>query len=214
MLQSLMSIRYCYAYLVNQIPIGLLLYAHIPTGLIALIFGSYVLFKSRNLTGVLFFSICFSFFFWCLFDLSAWFDFSSSITMFTWSFLDFLAVQMFFFSYYFLYVFITKHDLPLWQKIVASVVMLPTAIITLLGLNLSSFDANVCGAIENQSFTIYAYYAEALFILAAAVLTVFQYRRSPGESVEARDRTRRHRRPHLSSSSFLGNTARQLTREQ
>src|SRR4029077_2828561 len=102
------QVQYCYQYLVNQIPMGLLLYSHLPTALMALVFGTYVLVKARTFQAFLFFNICLTFTIWCLFDLSAWFAFlGSANTMFTWSLLDLMAVLMFFFSYYFLYTFLT-----------------------------------------------------------------------------------------------------------
>jgi signal transduction histidine kinase len=98
--------------------------------------------------------------------------------MFTWSLADFLALVFFFFSYYFLYVFISEKDLPTVQKIVAVIIILPTAIWTLLGWNLTLFDANLCQADENQLLTYYAYFAEALFLFAALFFTVRSYLRA------------------------------------
>ena len=178
MLNHFIHIQYCYTYLVDQIPMGLLLYSHIPTALIALVFGIFILYKSRNLLGFTLFMVCLSFFFWCFFDLNSWFAFiGSANTMFSWSLLDVTALLMFFFSFYFLYVFLKEKDLLLWQKIAALVVMSPTIFFTFLGKNLPLYDANACTAIENTKITFYLYISESIFILSSLLLVVSEYRK-------------------------------------
>src|SRR4029079_9282091 len=115
---SFIQLQYCYDYLINQIPVGLLLYSHIPTAIVALLFGGYVLYKARSLPSITLFIVCVAYALWCLFDLGSWFAFlGSGDMMFMWSQLDLLALVFFTFSYYFLYTFITKRDLPGWQKV-------------------------------------------------------------------------------------------------
>lgn len=172
-------VQYCYTYLVDQIPMGLLLYSHIPTALIALIFGGFVFFRTRTLSAAMIFGACVSFAAWCAFDLGSWFAFlGSSSTMFTWSLLDLDGLLMFFFTYYFLYSFVTGKSLPTWQKIAAFVIILPTVVTTLLGLNLTMYDANACASLENAFVTKYPYIVEAIFILSSLVFTVFQWRKT------------------------------------
>ncbi len=176
MLSYFIHVQYCYEYLVNQIPMGLLLYSHLPIALIALVFSTYVLLKAKNFPATLLFIICLIFTVWCAFDLSAWFSFlGPANTMFTWSLLDFLAVLMFFCTYYFLFTFVSGRDLPLWQKIAGVVVMLPSAYVAFSGLNIPVYDLNSCAALEDGSFTIYTYGSEALFILAALLFSVLYY---------------------------------------
>lgn len=176
MLSHFINVQYCYDYLVNQIPMGLLLYSHLPVALAALVFSIYVLIKARSFSSLLLFCTCFTFTVWSVFDLSAWFSFlGSANTMFVWSLLDFLAVLMFFFGYYFIYTFVKEDDLPLWQKIASLLVLAPTAYISFSGLNIPTYDLNSCVAIEDRSLTIYTYYAEAIFILATIVFMVYQY---------------------------------------
>jgi signal transduction histidine kinase len=175
MLSHLMSVQYCYDYLIGQIPVVLLLYSHIPTAILALLFSGYVLLKVKNKSSVSLFIVCLAFAIWCFLDLSTWFDFSAAITMFTWSLLDLVALIMFFFAYYFLYTFITKKDLPIWQKITGIIILLPTTIWTFLGSNLTMFDANTCEAVEHEIVTIYPYYAEAIYLLGVVILTIFEF---------------------------------------
>ncbi len=178
MLSYFTSVQYCYTYLIDQIPVGLLLYSHIPTALIALLFGGYILKKERSLPSITLFTICVAFSAWCLFDLISWFAFlGADKVMFAWSFLDLLALIMFFFSYYFLHTFVTKTDLPSWQKITGSVLLLPTIYWTFLGKNLPWYDGNSCAAIENDHITRYPYFVEVIFILAAFSFIAYQYKK-------------------------------------
>lgn len=179
MFTDFISIQYCYDYLINQIPVGLLLYSHIPTALAALAFGAYVVLHVRRLSSVTLFVVCLAFATWCFFDLSSWFAFlGSQVTMFTWSLLDLLALIFFLFSYYFLYVFVTEHDLPLWQKILGTLLILPTAAWTFLGMNLTGFEANYCEALEHEAIALYPYFVQAFILLSSIVLIIWQYRRS------------------------------------
>jgi signal transduction histidine kinase len=176
---NFINVQYCYDYLIGQIPVGLLLYSHIPTALLALLFSGYVLLKVRDKSSIALFVVCVSFAVWCLFDIASWFSFlGSSSTMFTWSLLDLVALIMFFFSYYFLYSFITKKDLPGWQKITSILLLLPTAIWTFLGSNLSLYDLNTCEAVENDTFARYPYFVEVVFIISCLVFLIIQYRRT------------------------------------
>jgi signal transduction histidine kinase len=177
MLGNLINIQYCYEYLVNQIPMGLLLYSHLPAALIALLFSLYVFIKSKNLSSLLLFTTCLVFAAWSALDLSAWFAFlGSNNTMFAWSLLDFIAVLMFFLGYYFIYVFITKRDLPLWQKVVGFILILPSSYVAFRGLNLSAYDLNTCEALENGIYTKYTYYSEAIFFLYTLCFVIFRFR--------------------------------------
>ncbi len=178
-LESLIHVQYCYDYLIEQIPVGLLVYSHIPTAIAALLFGGYVLWKTRNLPSTMLFIVCVAFAAWCFVDLGSWFSFlGSAQTMFLWAPLDLFAVIFFYFAYYFLYTFVTKHDIPLWQKILSIVLILPTAIATLLGTNLTAYDANTCEAVENARITAYPYFVEAIVLLGSLVFSIRHYLRT------------------------------------
>lgn len=178
MLTSFIHVQYCYTYLIDQIPVGLLLYSHIPAALIAILFSGYVLMNAKDISSATLFVTCAAFLVWCLLDLVSWFAFlGSANVMFAWSLLDAFGLLMFFCAYYFLYSFITGHDLPLWQKITGVLLILPTLGWTFFGMNLTYYDANACAAIENDMIVRYPYFVEAVFILAALVLSVSQYRK-------------------------------------
>ncbi len=175
----LIQVEYCYNYLINQIPVGLLVYSHIPTAVIAVIFGGFLLYKVRNLESMTLFVVCVSFAIWCFLDLSSWFAFlGSNITMFTWSLVDLFALLFFFFSYYFLFTFLMRRDLFAWQKIVGVLFLLPTAISTLFGYNLLSFDANQCQVNEREWVALYPYFVEGVIVLAVLVLAFICIRKA------------------------------------
>lgn len=178
-LESFINIQYCYDYLINQIPVGLLLYSHIPTALAALVFGGYVLYRVRRLTSITLFIVCAAFATWCFFDLGSWFAFlGAGEMMFMWSLLDLVALIFFSFSYYFLYTFITGKDLPAWQKVVGIALVLPVAATTLLGMNLTLYDANICEAWEHATIGYYTYVVEAIILLGALAMSIGQYRKT------------------------------------
>jgi signal transduction histidine kinase len=176
---AFIHLQYCYDYLVGQISLGLLIYSHIPTALLALLFGAFVYYNTRRLSGSLLFLLCVSFAAWCFVDIGSWFAFLGAGTMmFTWGLTDFLSLVFFAFAYYFLYVFVTEHDLPWWQKVVGLVALAPSAYWTVLGLNLTAYDAINCEAFESSTGADYVTYARLGFILAAIVFTIVARRRS------------------------------------
>ncbi len=175
-LNFIVNVQYCYDYLIDQIPVALLLYSHIPTAVVALLFGGFVLTKVRNLSSVSLFVVCFSFAVWCLFDLASWFAFlGSANTMFMWSLLDMISLLMFLFSYYFIYTFISEKDLPIWQKVIGIVMFLPTAFWTFMGSNLLSYDSNYCSAVENTLITNYLFVAQAIIICLTVIFLITTY---------------------------------------
>ncbi len=172
-MESLIALQYCYDYLVDQISIGLLLYTHLPTALIAFLFGSYLIVKERSLPRVTLFIVCLAFLCWSLFDLTSWFAFLGAGKMMTaWSLLDLISILFFCFTYYFLYTFITNRDLPLWQKIAGVVLMLPTIVATIMGLTLSEYDANSCEATRESLISYYPFIAQGIIILASLAFII------------------------------------------
>ncbi len=183
-MEHFIALQYCYDYLIGQIPVGLLLYSHVPTAIAALLFGTIVLVKDRRLPSLALFVVCFAFAVWCAFDLTSWFAFLGAANMmFAWSLLDLFAVIFFLFSYYFLYTFLTGRDLPRWQKLVGIILMLPAAAVAFLGVNLVSYDANSCEAIEQSHLGLYTYFVEGFVILAGIALCVLLYRKSQNKTL-------------------------------
>ena len=186
MLLNFFDVQYCYTYLIDQIPVGLLLYSHIPTALVALLFGFFVFFKSRSRVSLALLVVCVSFAMWVFFDLISWFDLSAAITMYVWSLLFLSGLILFIFSYYFLYTFIKEKDLPIWQKILGIALLLPMILWTFFGSSLLSYDGNSCIAIENNFVTTYYYCAQALLLLFSIIFVVVEYFRAKESVVKKR----------------------------
>jgi signal transduction histidine kinase len=177
MLNELINVSYCYNFLVDQIPISLLLYSHIPTALVAFLFSIFVIFKTRSMPAVFLFMTSATFATWSFLDLNAWFAFlGPENTMFSSSLLDVFAILTFLFGYYFFYTFSTNHDLPNWQKIASVILILPIFYISAGGYNISLYDLNSCVALENGNYTIFTYLTEAVILLAMIILYTKQYR--------------------------------------
>ena len=179
MLEHLINIPYCYHYLVNQISIGLLLYAHLPGAIAAFLFGAFMLYRTRQLNGSLLFLVCACFATWCMTDLVSWFAFLGSRTMmFSWSLADVFSSLFFFFAYYFLYVFIRERDLPLWQKAAFLAAFAPILAWVVMGTRLTGYTAATCEALESDAATNYSSYFELAVLLATISLSLFAYRRA------------------------------------
>ncbi len=173
MIESLSNISYCFNYFGEYMSQNLILYAHIPTSLVAVGFAIFLLFKKRNVASysLFFVSVCFAL--WCFLNLNTWFAFiGADNTMFSWSLIDLFGLLFFFFAYRFLYGFIKNSELPLWQIILSICLILPICITTFLGLNLEGFDLSTCEAIENNAIVSYAYYVQLFFALASLFLGI------------------------------------------
>lgn len=176
-LESIASVQYCYEYVINQISVDLLLYAHIPTAITAVLFGLYLLYKKRNVASSSLFAVCLGFALWCFLNLITWFVFiGDKETMFAWSLIDLIGLVFFFFSYRFLYAFTYDTDLPTWQLLLGIALMVPTYVTTLLGMNLIGFDANVCEAVEDDQIVLYTYIAQVVYMLMTLGLGIHAYR--------------------------------------
>lgn len=173
---SLISIQYCYDYLINQISLNLLMYAHIPTAIIAILFGIFLIYNSRSISSISLFIVCMCFATWSFLDIGSWFAYlGAEKMMFFWSLLDVFVLVFFFFSYYFLYTFIKEKDLPFWQKMIGLGLLLPTAIWTFFGLTLTKYDASICEAWESDFMSLYPYFVEGIFLLASIFFVASQY---------------------------------------
>lgn len=176
---ALIHVQYCYDYVTAQIPLGLLLYTHVPPAILALLFGGYVLFKARSPASAALAAVCAGFAAWCLLDLVSWFVFLGSATvMWAWSLLDLTALLFFVGAYWFLHAFLRGKPPPVWQLVTGLVLLLPTALWTGLGQTLLGYNADTCEAIEHVLLTLYPYMVQGIVIVAAAILTGVHIRKS------------------------------------
>lgn len=176
MLATSIVIQYCYQYLVNQISLGLLLYAHVPTAILALGFGGFVVWHARTRASLYLLLVCASFAGWCFLDIISWFAFlGDSLMMFAWVLVDLSAALMFVFSYFFVWTFIWKTEPPFLQKLIGFGLVSPLAFWIAEGKTLAGFDANICEAVENNTHTFYLYYLEGFVLVSVLCLLIYQY---------------------------------------
>jgi signal transduction histidine kinase len=146
--------------------LGLLYYSHIPTAIISLFLGLYVLIKGRK--GVLskvFFALTLMFVVWSILDLFTWLSPDSRVIMFTWSLTGLVETFFFVFSFYFVYLFAEKKDIPLGYKMIGGIILLPLILMIPTKFNLTAFNIDQCYSLENNYSLYYKYFVEILFSL-------------------------------------------------
>ena len=147
----------------------LLYYSHIPTAIIALLFGFFVFLKTRknntnNLSAKILFFIAILFSFWAIFDIILFLDPDSRLVMFVWSIINLVEMLVSVGTLYFAYVFLEQKDAPLHFKIKVAALLLPFIVFIPTRFNIPGFDIVNCEA--EQGIMIYYFYAlEILFFL-------------------------------------------------
>lgn len=143
---------------------ALLYYSHFPTAIIALLFGAYVLLKSRSFESWILFAMSILFAMWSIGDVILWLAHDSRIIMFVWSFINVLENLVSLLTLYFAYVLLKKRDAPIGLKMIALALFLPFLFVLPTTLNLSGFDGISCEAKEGP-FVHYFYFLDGLFFL-------------------------------------------------
>lgn len=156
----------------------LLYYSHIPTAVIALFIGFFVLYKNRTLASKILLSIAVVFFIWIFLNLIVWTNVDSKLIMFSWSFFGILNVLLFFLSFYFVYVFINKKDISFRYKFFAGLLLLPVILLT--PKNLVGFDLVNCEAQENVAYFNYVFGLELVVSLGILFFSIFKYIKDDG----------------------------------
>lgn len=169
------NIESCY----TDIP-NLLYYSHIPPALIVLLFGVFVLWKSKEnrLAGKILFVISILFFTWVSVEGMIWLLYSSINMMFLWSFLGALYVLMHIFSLYFVYAVIDKKDISLNKKYILAILFLPIVLMTPTAYNLTGFDIVNCQSLESNYFISYRYFLGVVFIIWILTLLYLRYKKA------------------------------------
>lgn len=158
----------------------LLYYSHIPTAIIVLLVGFFVLYKGKTnrLAGKLLFLIAILFSLWVLVEGTIWFVHSSMIMMFLWSFLSIFYVLIHFLSLYFVYVFVDEKDISSKKKYILGALLLPVLILSLTKYNLVEFDIANCQPVEGVYFMGYKYFLGLLSIGWIIGLLVSRYKKA------------------------------------
>jgi signal transduction histidine kinase len=172
------NIQGCFEALQQTVNVSMLYYSHIPTAVIALLLGFFVIIQSRNsLVARILFALSITFSLWAILDLVAWLSSDSRLIMLTWALLGMLDISFFILSLYFVYVFIDKKDVSFLIKLIWGLLILPIIIMTPTTLNLYGFEIMECSAQDN-SFMNYIYYAEIIITLWIIVIAVSRYRKA------------------------------------
>src|SRR3989344_6457972 len=164
----LSNLQYCGDIVSSMAP--LLLYTHVPSALIALIIGTYVLYQTRTRDGVLLFALAAVFALWVSVNLTLWFVYDRNTLMIAfWSLNGLISAWIFLLTHWFAHRYIVGAPLPLPMLVIWTVALLPVIIFTPTFLNLSGVEIRDCVASEGSMFTNYYY---ALGLLAMLLLSV------------------------------------------
>ncbi len=153
---------------------NLLYYSHIPTAIVALLLGLFVLIKNRNEVSakILFFiSIIFSI--WSFLNIIVWTNIDSRIIYFVWSFFGVLNILLFFSCLYFIYTYINKSDVSVKLKFFWTALILP--VFYFINNSLIDFNIPNCEATENHNYFNYVFGLEIFIFLWIVVFSVYKY---------------------------------------
>jgi signal transduction histidine kinase len=163
---------------------GLLYYSHIPTTILALLFGLFVYFSNRfSLLNKLLLLISLSFSLWTFSSLISWTNIHSDFILFIWPLFSVTSSFISIFSIYFIYVFLEKKDASPVVKSVFLALLLPVLIFAPSNLNLTGFDITNCDGFGFEGFLFKLYFTSigVLAMLWIMVLLVRKYIISPVE---------------------------------
>lgn len=160
--------------LAAQIPLKLLVFAHVPTAILAVTLGVFLYKKTKKLSAFYLMLLCLNFALWLYCDLLSWTSGSWSV-MFAWSVLDVVNVASYITAYWFLYSFVRGYDIPLWQKVATACALVPTIVITVLSRNMDSFFTPTMIAVENDAVVSYNLYVRVFFLVLILGFTAYEY---------------------------------------
>ncbi|MDO8552184.1 MAG: HAMP domain-containing sensor histidine kinase [bacterium] len=163
---------------------ALLYYTHIPSAVIAIFIGAYVLYKTRALSGVLLFGISLVFSLWVTLNLFIWLEFDNNAVMITlWSVLGLLSVLLCFLTHWFTHEFMAEKPLPLWVLAMWAILIAPVAIFTPTSFNLSGVDIQQCVSVEGHNFLNYYYLVGVLTMIFASISAFYARNISPSKKI-------------------------------
>lgn len=171
----LTNIESCYVDIPN-----LLYYSHIPSTIIVLIFGIFVLFKSKEdrLSGVILFLISIVFLLWTSSDIILWTTYSAPTMMFFWSLFSLLYALMFTLTLSFAYSMLAGTNILRGKlKYFLALLLLPFVLFLPTTINLSQFDITNCEPIENY-LTWYQYLYGIFVAIWIAFMAYARYRKA------------------------------------
>lgn len=172
------NIENCYV----DIP-SLLYYSHIPTTVLVVFFGIFVLIKSKGnkIPAIILFLISIVFLLWTTFDIVLWTTYNGSIMMFFWSIFNILYVLMFTLTLYFTYSILDDNSIFHGIKqYLLGLVLLPFILLLPTSTNLIHFDITSCEPVENILVWYQYLYGVAIVVWIAFILFL-RFQRSKSE---------------------------------
>ena len=170
---------YCYTQLVvNQVyvSISLLLYSHLPTAIISLFAGSFLIAKNKRLETKIFFFLTLAFSLFTLGDLTEWFVFlGRGVVIFARSIIELADPALFILSSYFLFVLVKKRDIRFIYKIIWLLpIIIYGGILTFsLSQNLFAYNWDICEVTEGNLVTVYGFYMDLLYMISAVFFAIW-----------------------------------------
>jgi len=161
---------YCYPPYVSS---SLLLYSHIPTALIAIAVGIYILRKNKNIEAKIFLFLAIVFFVFSLGDLAEWFAFlGRNIVMIARIILEIVDPLIFILSSYFLYIIVKKRDVKFVYKIIWLLLIFPILFMIIFDSNHTGYNWAICEVKENPLLTSYEFYIDLFYVATATIFAV------------------------------------------
>jgi len=160
------NIQSCYV----DVP-RLIYYSHIPTAVVALVFGFFVYFKNRDLGAKILFFISVIFSIWVSLNLYLWLGYDSRIIMFIGSLFGTLNVMIFSLALYFSYVFINRKDADFLLKFF---LIIPISLASILNENTGYFSATSCEVSGGLTYFYFIYTIEAVVFLWILVFGIYK----------------------------------------
>ena len=157
---------------------ALLYYSYIPTTVVALLIGFYVLWNNKySLLNQLLFAISVLFSFWSMSALIEWTNIHSNLILFFWNFQGMIFSLIAISSIYFIYVFLDKKDISIRIKIAFLALLAPIFILTPT-FYLKGFNITNCDAFEFswRPFEIYYTSLGVLAMIWILVILIRKYR--------------------------------------
>jgi hypothetical protein len=153
----------------------LLIWSHIPTAAIGVLFALFIFYQTRKISAfyLLVTTICFAV--WSYFELITW-GAPQEASMFTWSLLDVFSVMFNVFTFWFLYSFIRGKDLPFTLKLITLIPIIPVYIYTIASMNIQTYFVQEINAIESVFAANYALLVESVFLITIIVFTIYSFR--------------------------------------
>ena len=149
-------------------------YSHIPTAIVSLFFGFFIISRNRSLTSILFFIISFSIFIWTLFSLITWTSNNSAIITAVWSFFPMLEIIIFTSSFYFAYAYINKNKASVFLNILYAMIVSIFLGLTYTNINIPIFNIDSCESIEGSIFKL-GYLVEMFIAIVLLSYIIYKY---------------------------------------